>query len=119
MRKAMLVINPETLTPELKNVFVEVEKEEIEKGMRPYEKSSDKIKRKRILKVYNRWNDPKTNRKGIATQTNNFHDTLHRLNNITIKKSNNNNYLIFVYICVLNISFPKTVRDTSAIIKYP
>ena len=35
--------------------------------MRPYEKSSDKIKRKRILKVYNRWNDPKTNRKGIAT----------------------------------------------------
>ena len=67
MRKAMLVINPETLTPELKNVFVEVEKEEIEKGMRPYEKSSDKIKRKRILKVYNRWNDPKTNRKGIAT----------------------------------------------------
>ena len=41
MRKAMLVINPDTLTPELKNVFVKVEGEEIKKGMRPYEKSSD------------------------------------------------------------------------------
>ena len=67
MRKAMLVINPDTLTPELKNVFVKVEGEEIKKGMRPYEKSSDKIKRQRILKVYNKWNDTNTNRKGIAT----------------------------------------------------
>jgi len=78
MRKAMHVINPETLTPELKNVFVEVEKEEIEKGMRPFEKSSDKIKRKRILKVYNRWNDPKNNRKGCYTsyQWFNIHTSL-------------------------------------------
>lgn len=67
MRKAMFVINPETLTPELKNVFVEVEREEIRKGMRPFEKSSDKIKRQRILKVYNRWNDTNTNRKGSLT----------------------------------------------------
>jgi len=51
----------------IKNICVDVEKEEIAKRMRPFEKSSDKIKRKRILKVYNRWNDPKTNRKGIAT----------------------------------------------------
>jgi hypothetical protein len=51
MRKAMFVINPETLTPELKNVFVEVEREEIRKGMRPFEKSSDKIKRQRTKKV--------------------------------------------------------------------
>lgn len=54
MRKAMLVINPETLTPELKNVFVEVEREEIKKGMRPYEKSSKKIKEKRTRKVVDR-----------------------------------------------------------------
>jgi hypothetical protein len=51
MRKAMFVINPKTLTPELKNVFVEVEREEIQKGMRPFEKSSDKIKRQRTKKV--------------------------------------------------------------------
>ena len=51
MRKAMFVINPKTLTPELKNVFVEVEREEIKKGMRPFEKSSDKIKRQRTKKV--------------------------------------------------------------------
>ena len=67
MRKAMFVINPKTLTPELKNVFVEVEREEIKKGMRPYEKSSKKIKEKRSLKVYNRWNDTNTNRKGSVT----------------------------------------------------
>ena len=67
MRKAMHIINPETLTPELKNVFVKVEGEEIKKGMRPFEKSSDKIKRQRILKVYNRWNDTNTNRKGSLT----------------------------------------------------
>mgnify|MGYP003112120988 FL=1 len=78
MRKAMLVLNPKTLTPELKNVFVEVEKEEIKKGMRPFEKSSDKIKRKRIFKVYNRWNDTNTNRKGSLTpyQYFNIHTSL-------------------------------------------
>tara|TARA_B100001029_G_C14635664_1_gene221560 strand:- start:83 stop:352 length:270 start_codon:yes stop_codon:yes gene_type:complete len=78
MRKAMLVINPDTLTPELKNVFVKVEGEEIKKGMRPYEKSSDKIKRQRILKVYNKWNDTNTNRKGSLTpyQWFNIHTSL-------------------------------------------
>jgi uncharacterized protein Yka (UPF0111/DUF47 family) len=54
MRKAMFVINPKTLTPELKNVFVEVEREEIKKGMRPFEKSSDKIKRQKINYLYKR-----------------------------------------------------------------
>ena len=67
MRKAMHIINPDTLTPELKNVFVKVEGEEIKKGMRPYEKSSDKIKRQRTLKVYKKWNDTNTNRKGSVT----------------------------------------------------
>ena len=67
MRKAMLVINPETLTPELKNVFVKVEGEEIKKGMRTFEKSSDKIKKLRSLIVYNRWNDTNTNRKVSLT----------------------------------------------------
>ena len=56
MRKAMFVINPKTLTPELKNVFVEVEREEIKKGMRPYEKSSKKIKEKRTRKVVEKIN---------------------------------------------------------------
>ena len=78
MHKGMLVLKPKTWTPELKNVFVEVEKEEIKKGMRPYEKSSDKIKRKRIFKVYNRWNDTNTNRKGSLTpyQYFNIHTSL-------------------------------------------
>ena len=53
MRKAMFVINPKTLTPELKNVFVEVEREEIQKGMRPFNKSSAKIQKKRIKKAVN------------------------------------------------------------------
>ena len=56
MRKKMFVINPETLTPELKNVFVEVEREELKKGMRPYEKSSKKIKEKRTRKFVDKIN---------------------------------------------------------------
>ena len=51
----------------IKNVCTDVEKEEVKKGMRPFEKSSDKIKKQRILKVYNRWNDTNTNRKGSLT----------------------------------------------------
>jgi|TARA_R100000081_G_C4798557_1_gene162575 hypothetical protein len=62
----------------IKNVCTDVEKEEMNKGMRPFEKSSKKIKRQRILKVYNRWNDTNTNRKGSLTpyQWFNLHTSL-------------------------------------------
>jgi len=78
MRKAQLIWNDLLQHHETKYVCVDVEKEEIKKGMRPYEKSSDKIKRQRILKVYNKWNDTNTNRKGSLTsyQWFNIHTSL-------------------------------------------
>jgi len=35
----------------IRNVCIDVEKEEVKKGMRTFEKSSDKVKKKRIKKV--------------------------------------------------------------------
>ena len=45
------ILNLETMQHEIKGVWHEVEKEEIKKGMRPYEKSSPKIQKKRVNKV--------------------------------------------------------------------
>jgi len=45
------ILNLETMQYDIKGVWREVEKEEIKKGMRPYEKSSPKIQKKRVNKV--------------------------------------------------------------------
>ena len=51
----------------IRNVCIDVEKEEIKKGKRSFEKSSETMKKKRLFKVYNKWNDTNINRKGIVT----------------------------------------------------
>ena len=45
------ILNLETMQYDIKGVWHEVEKEEIKKGMRPFEKSSPKIQKKRVNKV--------------------------------------------------------------------
>ena len=54
MRKATLIYNELLQIHEVKNAFDEVEQEEVKKGMRPFNKSSAKIQKKRIKKAVNK-----------------------------------------------------------------
>ena len=51
MWKPTRILNLETMQYDIKSAWHEVEEEEINKGLRPFEKSSPKIQKKRVNKV--------------------------------------------------------------------
>ena len=62
------ILNLETMQYDIKGVWHEVEEEEIKKGMRPFEKSSPKIQKKRVNKVIQKVASKYNNRGRNATK---------------------------------------------------